>query len=49
MNTLYNYKTGEEIREATLEEKDESFCAEKKDGGVGVIDVNGLSCYVLMS
>lgn len=39
---LMNYKTGEEIREATINEAARSMTA----GPEGVIDVDGLSCYV---
>lgn len=40
--TLNNYKTGEAIREATIEEAIRSMTA----GDEGVIEVDGVSCYV---
>lgn len=46
MATLCDYKTGEAIREATEAEAQASREAAKRDGGAGVILVNGRSCYV---
>lgn len=39
---LYDYRTGEYLREATTEEAAESERAAERDGGRGVIEVNGL-------
>jgi hypothetical protein len=47
MATLFNYSTGEEIREATAEELALSIEAAEIDGGSGVIEVDGESCYVV--
>ena len=44
--TLRNYKTGEAIRPATEAEKIASESAAERDGGSGVIVVDGVSCYV---
>lgn len=44
--TLTNYETGEAIRPATAEELAASIEAAKTDGGAGVIEVDGVSCYV---
>lgn len=44
--TLRDYRTGAAIRPATLAEIDASREADKYDGGRGVIDVNGVACYV---
>lgn len=46
MANLRNYGTAEVIREATLEEMALSVEAAEMDGGAGVIDVEGTSCYV---
>ncbi len=45
--TLYRYDTNEEIREATAEELEASRHASERDGGAGVIEVDGVLCYVL--
>lgn len=47
MATLMNYETAEEIREATAEELAASIAAAETDGGAGVIEVDGVSCYVI--
>lgn len=47
MAKLCNYKTGETIREATEEETQESREAAESDGGRGVIEVDGVNCYVV--
>jgi hypothetical protein len=47
MNKMYDYKSGEEIREATETELAASKEAAEKDGGSGVIVVDGKSVYVL--
>lgn len=47
MATLHNYDTGEAIREATTEELAESIEAAEHDGGAGVIEVDGVRCYVV--
>ena len=44
--TLYNYRTGEPIRDATIEEEVWSIEATVRDGGLGLILVNGTTCYV---
>ena len=44
--TLNNYRTGETIRAATPEEVEASADAAERDGGAGVIEVDGVSCYV---
>ena len=44
--SLNDYRTGEALRPATEEERDESVEAAKTDGGRGVISVDGRSCYV---
>lgn len=43
---LMDYYTAEAIRPATHEERDSSRSAAECDGGAGVIDVDGRSCYV---
>ncbi len=43
---LYNYLTGEFIREATEKECKNSFEASKTDGGAGCILVGGVICFV---
>jgi|GEM_PF-3792424 hypothetical protein len=44
--TLTDYRTGDAIRPATIAERDESREAAKFDGGAGVIEIDGVSCYV---
>lgn len=44
--TLVNYKTGADIRPALKRERAYSAAAAKKDGGAGVILVDGVLCYV---
>lgn len=43
---LHDYATAEWIRAATRDERDASREAAESDGGAGVIDVDGRSCYV---
>ena len=43
---LIDYSTGDVIRPATTDELRASIDAAKVDGGAGVIDVDGRSCYV---
>jgi hypothetical protein len=43
---LYDYLTGTCIRPATQEEAQDSSLAAEADGGAGVIEVDGRSCYV---
>lgn len=43
---LHDYRTGEYIRPATQAETDESIAQAARDGGAGVIAVDGRSCYV---
>lgn len=44
---LHNYHTGEYIRAASEAELAASIEAAKVDGGAGVIEVDGVSCYVV--
>ena len=44
--TLCDYRTGEQIRPATLAELTASMSAAHHDGGAGVIELDGRSCYV---
>lgn len=44
--TLHDYQTGDCIRPATEHEAAASSVAADYDGGTGVIDVDGRSCYV---
>lgn len=44
--TLRNHKTGAAIRSATASELEASREAAERDGGAGVIEVNGIHCYV---
>lgn len=46
MPRLMKYDDASVIREATMEEWEESVEAAKHDGGAGVIEVSGVSCYV---
>lgn len=46
MANLNNYSTGETIRMATLDEMLRSIKAAGRDGGAGVIEVDGVRCYV---
>lgn len=43
---LYDYDTADVIRPATREEREASLAAAERDGGSGVIEVDGRSCYV---
>lgn len=43
---LHDYETGEYLREATDEEATESREQARRDGGAGVITVDGRRCYV---
>jgi len=43
---LRDYSTGDIVRPATADELRASIDAAKVDGGAGVIDVDGRSCYV---
>lgn len=40
------YATTERLRSATEAERDASIEAARHDGGAGVIEVDGVSCYV---
>jgi hypothetical protein len=42
---LYDYRTGQRLRRATRKELQKSIEAAKHDGGAGVIQVDGRSCY----
>jgi hypothetical protein len=44
---LYDYQTGDYLREATDEELYASIQQDKRDGGAGVIVVDGRDCYAL--
>lgn len=44
--TLRNYQTGEAIRPATATEEAASIKAAEGDTGAGVIDVDGVTCFV---
>lgn len=44
--TLMTYDTAETLRRATAEERAASIEAAKRDGGAGVVLVDGRSCYV---
>ena len=44
---LCRYDTGDPIRNATAEELAESIAAADNDGGAGVIEIDGRSCYVV--
>lgn len=46
MKILFNYATGEKIRYATDDEYAASLAAAEIDGGAGVIEVDGISCFV---
>lgn len=43
---LISYNTNETIRTATIDEALESIAAARIDGGAGVIEVDGIACYV---
>lgn len=43
---LCNYRNGKRIRPATYGELMESATAATMDGGAGVIEVDGVPCYV---
>lgn len=44
---LHDYRTGDYIRPATIEETADCINAARHDGGAGVILVDGRSCYVV--
>lgn len=44
--TLHNLRTGDIIRPATADEAKASREAAARDGGVGAIVVDGVTCYV---
>lgn len=44
--TLCDYRTGDSIRAATADEQAESIAAAERDGGRGVIVVDGRAVYV---
>lgn len=46
MKILFDYATGAKIRYATDEEYQASLAAAEVDGGAGVIEVDGVSCFV---
>jgi len=46
MAKLCDYATSETIRTATPEEQRASIEASARDGGAGVIEVDGVRCYV---
>ena len=43
---LCDYATGKPIRDATTQERDDSVRQAERDGGAGVILVDGRRCYV---
>lgn len=43
---VIDYRTGEDIRAATREEWERSVAQARKDGGAGVVTVDGRPCYV---
>lgn len=43
---LISYETNETIRKASIDEAMESLEAGKLDNGRGVIEVDGIACYV---
>ncbi len=43
---LCDYRTGDRIRNATAAEADASREAAITDGGAGVIEIDGVACYV---
>ncbi len=43
---ICNYRTGDWIRNATAAEADASREAAITDGGAGVIEIDGVACYV---
>lgn len=45
-SVLYDYLTGDAIRNATEEERIESESVAEYDGGWGVIEVDGALCFV---
>ena len=46
-STLHDYRTGDFLRAATPAEAAESIAAAQRDGGSGVILVDGRPCYAL--
>jgi len=46
MADLRNYTTGDYIRTATADETVQSITVAECDGGAGVIQVDGIACYV---
>lgn len=43
---IAEYNTGADLRRATADELRASLIAARTDGGAGVIEVDGLACYV---
>ena len=43
---LISYETNETIRKATIDEAVESLAAARLDNGRGIIEVDGIACYV---
>ena len=43
---LISYTTNETIRAATIAEALESIAAARHDGGAGIIEADGIACYV---
>lgn len=43
---LISYTTNETIRTATIDEALESIAAARIDGGAGIIEADGIACYV---
>ena len=44
--SLYDYQTGDALRPATEDEFRSSIDAAQQDGGAGVIEIDGRSCFV---
>ena len=45
-NSLCDYRTGKELRPASTEEMEASVKAAETDGGYGIIEIDGTSCFV---
>ena len=43
---LYDYQTGDALRPTTEDELRSSIDAARQDGGAGVIEIDGRSCFV---
>ena len=45
--SLYDYQTGDALRPATEDELRSSIDAAQRDGGAGVIEIDGRPCFVI--